>query len=129
MCPCVDPSLMLTLLVHSVPSLDSHFTSMCTSDFSGLMYSHVHSSSRISAALYTNMYTHSYNSDILLRSSTHSNSYRLFIESCQLVSILLDSSLSPGQHPHNSSLNSEHTINSLPPTRLYINSRYAATHH
>src|ERR1700733_8788350 len=66
---------------------------------------------------------------ILTRSSTHRDSYRLFVESYQLVSIHLDSSLYPGQYPHDSLLDSEHAINSLPPRRTHIDSTYVAVRH
>src|ERR1700733_8839300 len=66
---------------------------------------------------------------ILTRSSTHRDSYRLFVESCQLVSIHLNSSLYPGQYPHDSLLDSKHAINSLPPRRTHIDSTYVAVRH
>src|ERR1700733_8273318 len=120
---------MLVSPVHSVPLLDSHFTPTRTSDSSDLMYTCVHSSSGILAPSYTNAYTHHYDSD---RPHTIINSPRfisLFVESYQLVSIPLNSSLYPGQHPHDLSLDSKHAINSLPPKRTHIDSTYVAACH
>src|SRR3984885_7415872 len=120
---------MLVSLILSVPSLDSRFTSTCTSDSSDLMYTCIHSSSSILVPLYTNTYTHHYNSDRPHTIINSSQFISLFVESYQLILIHLDSSLYPGQHPHNSSLDSEHAINSLPPRRTHIDSTYVAAHH
>src|ERR1700733_1066491 len=85
--PPADLSLMLVSLIHSVPLLDSRFTSTRTSDSSDLMYTRVHSSSGIFAPLYTNVYTHHYDSDHPHTIINSSRFISLFVESYQLVSI------------------------------------------
>src|ERR1700733_11016671 len=102
--PHAYPSLMLVSLIHSVPSLDSRFTSTHTSDSSELMYTRVHLSSGIFAPSHTNAYTHHYDSDRPHMIINSSQFISLFVESYQLVSIHLNSSLYPGQHLYNSSL-------------------------